>query len=197
MHKTTRLLLLGVSLSAILVACSGSGASSSAGGTVPSVAAPSVAASEAPSASASEPAASASASASPAASASASASSAASASTGEVMVTTAESSLGQILVDGEGKTLYMFTPDEGGTPTCYDDCATAWPPLTTDGTPTAGPGVTATLTTVDRTDGTKQVKAGEYPLYYFASDTAAGDTTGQGVGGKWFVVGPDGEPIEQ
>ena len=95
-----------------------------------------------------------------------------------------------------GKTLYMFTKDEGGTPTCYDDCAANWPALVVTGDATAGDGVTAALTTVARTDGGTQVKAGEYPLYYFAADAAAGDTNGQGVGGFWYVVGADGEPIK-
>lgn len=107
----------------------------------------------------------------------------------------ADSSLGQIIVDAEGKTLYMFTPDEAGTPTCYDQCATAWPPLT--GEVTAGAGLDASkLTLVDRTDGSKQVKYGEYPLYYFANDAKAGDTNGQGLNDKWYVVGADGEPIK-
>jgi predicted lipoprotein with Yx(FWY)xxD motif len=111
-------------------------------------------------------------------------------------VALADSALGKILVDGEGKTLYMFEKDEGGTPTCYDDCAVNWPALIVTGDATAGDGVTAALTTIARTDGAMQVKAGEYPLYYFAADAAAGDTNGQGVGGIWFVVGADGEPIK-
>jgi predicted lipoprotein with Yx(FWY)xxD motif len=107
----------------------------------------------------------------------------------------ADSSLGQIIVDAEGKTLYMFTPDEAGTPTCYDQCATAWPPLT--GEVTAGAGLDASkLTVVDRTDGSKQVKYGNWPLYYFANDAAAGDVKGQGLNDKWYVVGADGEPIK-
>lgn len=152
---------------AIVAACSsGGGGASSA----PSAAAPSASASEAP--------------------ASASASAAAGA---EIKL--ADSSLGQIIVDAEGKTLYMFTPDEAGTPTCYDDCATAWPPLT--GEATAGAGLDASkLTVVDRTDGSKQVKYGNWPLYYFANDAAAGDVNGQGLNDKWYVVGADGEPIK-
>ena len=107
----------------------------------------------------------------------------------------ADSSLGQIIVDGGGKTLYMFTPDEAGTPTCYDQCATAWPPLT--GEAAAGAGLDASkLTLVDRTDGSKQVKYGNWPLYYFANDAAAGDVNGQGLNDKWYVVGADGEPIK-
>jgi predicted lipoprotein with Yx(FWY)xxD motif len=111
-------------------------------------------------------------------------------------VALADSPLGKILVDAAGKTLYMFEKDTDGTPTCYDDCATNWPALVVPGAATAGDGVTAALTTVARTDGAMQVKAGEFPLYYFAADAAAGDTNGQGVGGIWFVVGADGEPIK-
>jgi predicted lipoprotein with Yx(FWY)xxD motif len=111
-------------------------------------------------------------------------------------VALADSPLGKILVDASGKTLYMFEKDEGGTPSCYDDCATNWPALVVPGAATAGDGVTAAVTTIARKDGAMQVKAGEYPLYYFAADAAAGDTNGQGVGGIWFVVGADGEPIK-
>ena len=89
----------------------------------------------------------------------------------------ADSSPGQIIVDGEGKTLYMFQPDEAGTPTCYDDCATAWPPLLADdpASVTVGTGLDASkLSVVDRTDGGKQLKYGNWTLYYFANDTAVG-----------------------
>ena len=62
---------------------------------------------------------------------------------------------------------------------------------------TAGAGLEQTkVTVVDRTDGGKQVKYGEYPLYYFANDAAAGDVNGQGLNDKWYVVGADGEPIK-
>jgi predicted lipoprotein with Yx(FWY)xxD motif len=167
MHKTSRFLVLGVALSAVLAACSSSGAS-------PSAAAPSAAA----------PSAEASTAASPAAAG--------------TTIALADSSLGKILVNADGRTLYMFTPDEAtGAPTCYDSCAGNWPALLATGTPTAGTGLDAAkLTTVDRTDGGKQVKFGEYPLYLFAADKAAGDTAGQGQGGKWYVVGADGEPIK-
>jgi predicted lipoprotein with Yx(FWY)xxD motif len=167
-----------LAMTAIVAACSsGSGAT-----TAPSVAAPaSVAPSEAP---ASE-APSESAAASPAA--------------GSVSLALADSTFGKIIVDGEGKTLYMFTPDEGGTPTCYDQCAGNWPALTADDASavTAGAGLDqAKVTVVDRTDGGKQVKYGEYPLYYFANDAAAGDVNGQGLNDKWYVVGADGEPVK-
>jgi predicted lipoprotein with Yx(FWY)xxD motif len=161
------------------------GACSSGGGATVAPAAPSAAPSEAPSAAASEPA-------SEAPSASASAAIAA-----EIKL--ADSSLGQIIVDGADKTLYMFVPDEAGTPTCYDDCATAWPPLLADdaASVTAGTGLDAAkITVVDRTDGGKQVKYGNWPLYYFANDAAAGDVKGQGLNEVWYVVGADGEPIK-
>jgi predicted lipoprotein with Yx(FWY)xxD motif len=109
----------------------------------------------------------------------------------------ADSSLGQILVDAEGRTLYAFTKDTDGTPTCYDDCAANWPPLLADGDATPGEGLDASLlTTVARTDGTMQVKYGDWPLYYFAADAAPGDTNGQGVNSVWYVVGADGTIIE-
>jgi predicted lipoprotein with Yx(FWY)xxD motif len=113
-----------------------------------------------------------------------------------VMVAT-NATHGQILVDGEGRTLYGFTPDEAGTPTCYDDCTTTWPPLLAEGEITVGEGLDdSDFSTVARTDGGDQVKIGNWPLYYFAADAAPGDTNGQGVSGVWFVVSPTGELIK-
>jgi predicted lipoprotein with Yx(FWY)xxD motif len=108
---------------------------------------------------------------------------------------TAESDLGTILVDAEGRTLYAFLADADGEPTCAGDCAEAWPALT--GTASAGEGVDdSLLSTVDALEGGTQVKYGDWPLYYYFEDEAAGDTKGQGIGDVWFVIGPDGEPIE-
>jgi predicted lipoprotein with Yx(FWY)xxD motif len=106
--------------------------------------------------------------------------------------TSEDAALGTIIVDGEGMTLYTFTNDtaDSGESACYDACASAWPPLTTDGEPTAGDGVTGTIATIERTDGTTQVTYNGMPLYYFASDSAPGDTTGHEVGGVWFVATP-------
>jgi predicted lipoprotein with Yx(FWY)xxD motif len=175
--RRSLLLPSAVAVAAIVAACSsGSGAT-----TAPSVAAPTTAASEAP---ASE-APSASAAASPAA--------------GAISLAVGDSSLGKIIVDGAGKTLYMFTPDEAGTPTCYDQCAGNWPPLKADDAAAVKVGAgldQSKVSVVDRTDGGKQVKYGEYTLYYFANDAAAGDVNGQGLNDKWYVVGPDGEPIK-
>jgi predicted lipoprotein with Yx(FWY)xxD motif len=116
---------------------------------------------------------------------------------GGATVNLAETSLGSVLVDGEGMTLYIFTADTDGTSVCYDDCAKAWPPLLSDATATAGAGVDAAkLGSVDRTDGTKQVTYAGMPLYFFAADTAAGETKGQGVGEKWYVVDAAGTVIK-
>jgi predicted lipoprotein with Yx(FWY)xxD motif len=117
---------------------------------------------------------------------------------GEITVDVAESDHGEILVDGEGVTLYGFTNDENGEPSCYDQCEQTWPPLTVEDESEieVGEGLDdSDFTTVERTDGSMQVKIGDWPLYYFANDAAPGDTNGQGVGGVWFVVGADGELI--
>ena len=100
----------------------------------------------------------------------------------------------RFLTGEDGKTLYVFTPDSANTSTCVDACATSWPPLVVDSTDTlkAGDGVTGKLTTFARPDGTMQVAYNGIPLYYFAKDAKAGDVTGQGVGGKWFVASPTG-----
>jgi predicted lipoprotein with Yx(FWY)xxD motif len=113
----------------------------------------------------------------------------------DATVKVAASDLGKILVDARGMTLYAFTPDTATSSACTGGCAAAWPPLTATGTPT-GEGVTGAITVIDRPDGTKQVVVAGHPLYTFASDAAAGDTTGQGSGGKWFVVSADGSLVK-
>jgi predicted lipoprotein with Yx(FWY)xxD motif len=177
MDRRFRYVVVGFGLALSLAACSSNIAASVAPPpAAASVAAPSTAASEA--------------------APSAAASAAASASTGAT-IALKTTSLGTIIVDAQGRTLYKFDNDTAGKSTCYDQCAANWPALVATGTPTAGPGLDASkLTTVDRTDGTKQVKYGEFPLYYFAADKAAGDTNGQGKGKIWWVVGADGKPIE-
>lgn len=116
---------------------------------------------------------------------------------GAATVRVVDSDLGEILVDGEGMTLYLFTQDTAGKSNCSGGCATTWPPLAADGDLQAGDGVEESgLTTIDRDDGTKQVAYKGVPLYYYAPDEAPGDTKGQGVGGVWYVLGPDGRAIE-
>lgn len=106
--------------------------------------------------------------------------------------------LGDFLVDAEGMTLYLFTKDTENVSACYDDCATAWPPLLTDGEVTVGEGLDASLLeTTERTDGATQVTYGGWPLYYWVKDEAPGDTTGQDVGRVWYVVSPAGEAVHE
>jgi predicted lipoprotein with Yx(FWY)xxD motif len=103
---------------------------------------------------------------------------------GATVIATQNATLGKILTDSSGKTLYKYASDAAGVSNCTSTCAQNWPPLTiTSGTPTAGTGVTGALATITRADGTTQVTLDGSPLYYFASDTAAGDATGDGVGG--------------
>jgi predicted lipoprotein with Yx(FWY)xxD motif len=98
-------------------------------------------------------------------------------------------------------TLYIRTSDPAGGSSCTDGCASAWPPLTVTAgmQPLAGTGVTGTLATFARSDGSLQVTYNGRALYYYASDTKPGDTTGQGVGGVWFVapVSGSGGPASQ
>ncbi|MEX0667791.1 MAG: hypothetical protein WD313_05625, partial [Acidimicrobiia bacterium] len=110
-------------------------------------------------------------------------------------VVVASTDLGDILQDGEGRTLYLFNPDtQSGEPTCYDDCAEQWPPFVEEGT--AGDGVDASLlTTATRTDGGVQVVYNGWPLYYFAGDAAPGDTNGQGLNDIWWVVDASGNAV--
>jgi len=119
------------------------------------------------------------------------------ASSGGTTVSLAENDkLGSILVDDKGMTLYLFTKDTPNTSVCYDKCATAWPPLLTTGAPVAGEGVDSSkLGTTTRTDGTVQVTYNSWPLYYYVKDKAAGDVTGQDVGGVWYVLSAAGDKV--
>jgi predicted lipoprotein with Yx(FWY)xxD motif len=113
------------------------------------------------------------------------------------MVKVTKGSLGQMLVDAQGHTLYVFETDTNGTSSCYGQCASMWPALTTDGSPTAGTGLMGgALGTAARTDGSTQVTIDGHPLYTFSGDSAAGDTKGEGIGGVWFVASPTGAPLK-
>lgn len=114
----------------------------------------------------------------------------------EVTVETSDSNLGEILVDSRGRTLYVFKLDKPDQITCLVPCTDLWPPLT--GEPKAGDGVEQDeLDTVERPDELTQVKYHDRPLYRYSEDKKAGDIKGQGLGDNWFVVGPDGEPVEE
>ena len=107
-------------------------------------------------------------------------------------LTTRDSSLGPVLVDGKQLTLYGLTNDANGMSTCLDACAMAWPPETVDNANLPS-GLDPTIfSVITRPDGTHQLKAGKWPLYRFAGDSAPGDVNGQGSGGVWFVVTPTG-----
>jgi predicted lipoprotein with Yx(FWY)xxD motif len=107
--------------------------------------------------------------------------------------------LGKILVDSQGRTIYLFQKDTGTKSTCTGACATAWPPVRATGKATVGAGlITAKLGTTPRSDGKPQVTYNGHPLYLYAPDTQAGDTNGQGVNGfgaLWYVLSPAGNAI--
>ena len=109
--------------------------------------------------------------------------------------------LGKILVDKNGMTLYLFEKDKGPSSTCSGACASAWPPLTTSGKPTAGTGVAAgKLGTTKRGDGTTEVTYNGHPLYFYAGDASPGQTTGQALnqfGAEWYVLGASGNKVEK
>ncbi|MFJ1790981.1 COG4315 family predicted lipoprotein [Kitasatospora griseola] len=113
-------------------------------------------------------------------------------------VKTADTPLGPILVDGSGRTLYLFKADTGTISTCNGTCTQNWPPQTTTGTPQSS-GVTASLVgTTTRSDNSTQVTYNGHPLYHFFKDTKPGETNGQGVnafGASWYVVSPSGDAI--
>ncbi len=94
-----------------------------------------------------------------------------------------------LLTNSNGLTLYWFAPDTANKSACYGSCAAYWPPVT--GTPTAGPGVTGTLGTISRTDGTKQATYDGHPLYTYIGDNAPGTASGNNInlnGGLWHDV---------
>ncbi|MDQ0867661.1 putative lipoprotein with Yx(FWY)xxD motif [Arthrobacter sp. V1I9] len=108
------------------------------------------------------------------------------------------SSLGDIVVDSKGMSLYYFTKDvkDSGTSACTGGCLTAWPPLLTTADEPKVEGVTGTVGTITTPEGAKQVTLNGMPLYYFQKDTKAGDILGQGVNDVWYLADPAGEMIK-
>lgn len=133
-----------------------------------------------------------------------SASSAASTSTAPAPVTrpaitelkTSTTSLGEVVVDGAGMTLYMFTKDTRGATAsaCTGACLAAWPLVVAADTPKLA-GITGAVGSINTTDGRKQVTLNGWPLYYFAKDAKPGDVTGQNVNQVWFVLDKTGTPV--
>jgi predicted lipoprotein with Yx(FWY)xxD motif len=117
------------------------------------------------------------------------------------VVGTSTGSLGTFLVDSKGRALYLWDADHGSKSVCSGDCATAWPPLTTSGTPKAsGMAKSSLLGTTKRADGSREVTYAGHPLYYYAGDTGSGQTNGQGsdsFGSPWWVVSPAGKAIQK
>lgn len=115
------------------------------------------------------------------------------------MIKTATSSGGAFLTDGSGRAMYLFMADSKNKSACSGACAAAWPPVIVTGQPTAASGVTASdLSTITRSDGTKQVTYDGHPLYYYAGDTGPGMDNGQGLNGfgaVWWLVAPSGSSI--
>ncbi len=109
-------------------------------------------------------------------------------------------SLGRVLVDSSGLTLYDFHKDQGTTSSCYDECAGIWPPLLTDGAPHASNGAQAGLLgTTQRKDGTTQVTYAGHPLYTYVEDKGPGDAKGNDIdsfGGEWYALTPSGAEPE-
>jgi predicted lipoprotein with Yx(FWY)xxD motif len=114
-------------------------------------------------------------------------------------ITTHAGSAGQFLTDSSGRTVYLFAADAMNKSNCSGACASAWPPVPAKGSLTASGGaMTSDLGSITRSDGTKQVTYKGHPLYYFAGDSGAGQTHGQGVdgfGAKWYVLAPSGTQI--
>jgi predicted lipoprotein with Yx(FWY)xxD motif len=112
-------------------------------------------------------------------------------------LTLRSSEYGRVISDANHRALYSFDADHGPTSTCYGECAAAWPPLLTKGTPSTGAGVNgALLGTTTRKDGTLQVTYDGHPLYYYSGDTGE-HIMCQHVklhGGFWFVAGASGSP---
>jgi predicted lipoprotein with Yx(FWY)xxD motif len=118
---------------------------------------------------------------------------------GPTIVSTAKTSLGRILVNSRGHTLYMFGEDKNGKSACAGQCATFWPPVIAAGKPHAAAGAMASLLgTTKRTDGRMQVTYKRHPLYTFVKDTKKGQTNGEELsafGAKWYAVSPAGARI--
>ncbi|MDR6170419.1 hypothetical protein [Curtobacterium sp. SORGH_AS_0776] len=109
-------------------------------------------------------------------------------------ITTASTSLGTIIVDGTGLTAYYYDKDTpgAGTSACTGGCAAAWPAIEAGTTKSDVVGVTGKIGTITGVDGKPQITINGRPIYTYAEDTKPGGVTGEGVGGVWYAVNPDG-----
>lgn len=112
---------------------------------------------------------------------------------------TASTSLGDIVVNGKGMSVYVYDRDtaNSGTSACTGSCASQWPAVKATTTAPTVTGVTGTIGTINAVGGGKQVTINGLPIYTYVGDAAAGDLTGQGFGGIWWVVAPTGKEITQ
>lgn len=114
--------------------------------------------------------------------------------------------LGTYVVDGEGRALYLFESDEraegdqDAVSNCYEECATAWPPLISEGTPEVDEELQRDLVgRIERTDGQMQVTYAGWPLYYYSADALPGHVRGHDIehsGAEWYLITPEGEKIK-
>ena len=115
-------------------------------------------------------------------------------------VMTRTTTLGRILVDSRGRSLYLFEKDARNRSACYTDCAKFWPPILTSAKPVAGPGVKASLLGMTtRTGGSHQVTYAGHPLYRYSLDKQPRQTKGEAskaFGAEWYVVSPSGKKID-
>ncbi|HEX2705024.1 MAG TPA: hypothetical protein VHM65_04640 [Candidatus Lustribacter sp.] len=112
---------------------------------------------------------------------------------------TAATSLGQVVTDGAGMTLYMFTKDTQGASAsaCAGACLAAWPQVVAGSTVPTLTGVSGAVAMIATADGRRQVTLAGWPLYYFAKDKAPGDVLGQGVNQVWYVLDQAGTPVKK
>jgi predicted lipoprotein with Yx(FWY)xxD motif len=121
---------------------------------------------------------------------------AAQAAAAEPSVRVARTKLGRILVNGQGRTLYLYMKDRGTQSACSRRCAQVWPPATVSGAPTAGPGVAAArLTTTPDADNRRQLVYNGHPLYTLTADVRPGQINGEGFLGTWYVISAAGNRI--
>jgi predicted lipoprotein with Yx(FWY)xxD motif len=108
-----------------------------------------------------------------------------------------QSSLGPILTDQNGRTLYGFANDKQGTSSCTKECIATWPGLVSRGPVAVGQGVQqGLLKKIQRAEGTEQAVYGAWPLYYYVGDAGPGDVDGEGVDGVWFVIDANGKLVK-
>jgi predicted lipoprotein with Yx(FWY)xxD motif len=117
------------------------------------------------------------------------------------LVTLRETTLGTVLVDARGRTLYLFEKDRNGVSMCISACTTYWPPLSSRATPRAGKGIHQSLLRLARSrNGARQVTYAGHPLYTFVGDKRAGQTSGEGLddfGAEWYALAANGHKVER